>query len=251
MENKQYLNEERYQKNRDKLIRVAFLILILGILVGGGLIVAGIKKYNDIKSDTEQSKVDKEASTINRKQELITKIAAEETKLLARKKELDDKGIKFNAFTDYTDVEAYELKVITRALDPSFDYWKFSECKNHATTRDYCSLKEEFRNIEWNESIDEQKQQSGFYDTQSNIDNTANVVKVAPLFMFGGFIIIASFIGAGSIYAFAKRREIQAFTTQQSILVEKEKIGTMTPTYADAVKDIAKAVTEGIKEGKE
>lgn len=251
MENKKYLNEERYQKNKNKIIKLAFVVLILGLVIGGGLIVAGIKKYNDIKLETEQSKVDKEASTINRKQELTTKIAAEETKLLARKKELEDKGIKFNAFTDYTEVEAYELKVITRALDPSFDYWKFSDCKNHATTREYCSLKEEFSNIELSESIDEQKQQSGFYDTQSSIDNAVNIVKVVPLFMFGGFIIIASLIGAGSIYAFAKRREIQAFTTQQSIPVEKEKIEVMTPTYAEAVKDIAKAAAEGIKEGKE
>ena len=251
MENKQYLNEEKYQKNKDKLIKLAFVILILGLVIGGGLIVTGIKKYNDIKVETEQSKVDEEASKINRKQELTTKIAAEETKLLARKKELENKGIKFDAFADYTDAEAYELKVITRVLDHSFEYWKFSDCKNHSATKEYCSLKQELYNMEFNESTETPKNQIGFDDVKNEIDNSMNISKVVPLFMFGSFIIIASFIGAGSIYAFAKRREIQAFTTQQSIPVEKEKIETMTPTYAESVKDIAKAVTEGIKEGKE
>ena len=85
MENKQYLNEEKYQKNKNKLIKLVFAVLILGLLIVGG-IVAGIKKYNDIKVESEQSKVDKEQNMVNRKQELTTKIVAEEAKLLARKK---------------------------------------------------------------------------------------------------------------------------------------------------------------------
>lgn len=42
----QYLNEERYQKNRKKLMGVAVAILITGMLIGGGLLIGGIIKKN-------------------------------------------------------------------------------------------------------------------------------------------------------------------------------------------------------------
>ena len=43
----QYLNEERYQKNKKTLIVIAVAILILGLLIGGGLITGGIIKKNN------------------------------------------------------------------------------------------------------------------------------------------------------------------------------------------------------------
>ena len=250
MENKQYLDEEKYQKNKEKLIRLALVVLILGLVIGGGLIVAGIRKYSELNRKSVQATIENTINKANKKQEIITQIAAEETKLFARKKELENKGIEYNTSTDYTDGEAYELKIITKALDPSFDHWKFSEYKNHIATKNYCSLKQELYDIESDERFEELKNQNSLGNIQSEAINVANITKAMPLFMFGAFIIIGGLMGSSFIYAIAKRREIQAFTVQQSIPVEKEKIEVMTPTYAETVKDIARAVAEGLKEGK-
>lgn len=46
MSTEEYLNEEKYQKGRKTLMRIAVLIPVLGLLVGGGLIVGGIVKKN-------------------------------------------------------------------------------------------------------------------------------------------------------------------------------------------------------------
>ena len=212
MENKQYLNEERYQKNKNKLIRVAIFVIILGLLIGGTLIFIGLNKMGENSVD-----------------ELQIKIAAEEAKILAKKAELEAKGIKYDSWAKYTDGEVYDYKVIIDVLDPSREYFHTSAGKNNPITKEYCTLKEK-----------QQDAESGF----------ANA-RLVPLCVFGAFAIIASMMMGGSIYATAKRREIQAFTTQQSMPIEQEKIEAMTPTHAAAAKEIAKAVVEGIKEGKE
>ncbi len=46
MTESQYLNEERYQKNKKKLIRIAATIAIVGTLIGGGLTIGGIVKMS-------------------------------------------------------------------------------------------------------------------------------------------------------------------------------------------------------------
>lgn len=54
MNEKQYLNEEKYQKTKKKITIVAILVLIIGLLIGGGLIATGLKKYNQTKLSTEE-----------------------------------------------------------------------------------------------------------------------------------------------------------------------------------------------------
>ena len=124
MENKQYLNEERYQKNKQKLIKVAIFVIILGLLIGGTLILAGLNKLNE-----------------NSANELQIKIEAEEAKILAKKLELEAKGIKYNNFAKYTDGEVYDYKVIIDVLDPSRENFQTLACKNNPITKEYCSDK--------------------------------------------------------------------------------------------------------------
>ena len=67
---------------------------------------------------------------------------------------------------------------------------------------------------------------------------------------------------AGSIYIFAKRREILSFQAQQVMPVAQEGIEKMAPTVGKAgasiakemapvYGDIAKEISKGIKQGKE
>ena len=51
MENqKEYLNEERYQKTKKTIVFIAIIVLLAGIIIGGGLIGLGISNRNSIDS---------------------------------------------------------------------------------------------------------------------------------------------------------------------------------------------------------
>lgn len=73
------------------------------------------------------------------------------------------------------------------------------------------------------------------------------------LFALGGFISSAGFVLliVGGVMAYmAYRREITAYTTQQTMPIKKETINDITPTVADAAGTIAKSVSQGFEEGK-
>ena len=66
MSEKQYLNEEKYQKTKNKITIVAILILVIGLLIGGGLIATGLNKYNQVQlSDEEINEVHNEIDGYN------------------------------------------------------------------------------------------------------------------------------------------------------------------------------------------
>ena len=223
MEKKEYLNEETYQKNKKKITKLALIVLIIGILIGGSLIATGLIKQRNINlqySDESKSNISKQLET--EKQNLTTK-----------KSQLEKKGIKYDAFSKYTDGEAYDLKIITKALDPSFNHCAFDEFKNNSLTSKYCSLK-----IQLN-------------DVSNDFNKSFNSFSSIPFYMFGSFVIIASCMISGSIYMFSKRREITAFTTQQVMPIAQEGIEKMAPSIGNVAKEISKGIKEGMKDDKE
>lgn len=73
------------------------------------------------------------------------------------------------------------------------------------------------------------------------------------LFALGGFVSSAGvvlLIVGGVMTYMAHRREITAYTTQQTIPIKKETINDITPTVADAAGTVAKSVSQGFEEGK-
>lgn len=117
MDEKKYLNEEKYQKTEKGITVFAILILVVGLLIGGFLIYRGIVK-------PATSKVD-----------------ALEKKLEEKRNELISKGIEYDKSSKYTDGEKYDLYIITEALDPSFSNCEFDEYKNNSITKEYCAAK--------------------------------------------------------------------------------------------------------------
>jgi len=201
MENKKYLSEEKYQKNKTLLIVIAAIVLIIGVSIGGILLANGIQRVtNNYKQD---------------------ELAGEKAKLLAEKARLEAQGIKYDKFAQYTDGKKYDLKVITDALDPSFDYCSFDECENHELTAKYCKLK----------------------------NGNGMSPEGATSLIFGAFIILASLMISLTIFANAKGREIAAFHAQQIMPVAQEGIEEMTPTMSKASGMMAKEIAKGIKEG--
>ena len=209
MENKEYLNEERYQKNKKKLITVALIVLIVGVLSGVGLIATGIVKSLNVKT-TENV----------RTKEVI-------------KSEIDD----LNS----------ELVTLQAQMSKEFTNNGLSE-EYYRLSNEVSSKKKQVSELEtelW-------KVESGYNRVQGSIAKSEFI----PFYMFGGFIIIASCMVSGSIYMFAKRREMIAFTTQQVMPVAKEGIEEMLPMAKEGLekmtptfKDAAKEITKGIKEG--
>ena len=232
MNKKEYLTEENYQKTKGKISKIAVIVLIIGILIGGSIITMGIFK---------QSKINHKYSKEN--QEKVSKELENEKKnLMAKKSELEAKGIKYNAFASYTDGEVYDLYIITNALDPSFDRCHSDEYKDNSLTSNYCSLKNELKEIS--------------DDFNKNFDSHDSV----PFYMFGAFIIIASCMVAFAIFMFTRQREMLAFSTQQVMPIAQEGIEKMAPSIgkagatiakemAPAYGEIAKEISKGIKEG--
>lgn len=190
MAKKEYLNEENYQKTKGKIKSILLIIFIIGLALGGYLIYKGVS-----------------GSSNNNKAEL--KAELEEKKL-----QLEEKGIVYNPFATYTDKEEYDLKIITEALDPSFNNCSFDEYKNNDLTKEYCSVN----------------------------SATSNFSKMSYL-MFGGFVIIASCILCGGLYLnLVKKREILAYTAQQVIPVAQEGIEKIAPSIGKVAGEIAKNI---------
>ena len=85
--------------------------------------------------------------------------------------------------------------------------------------------------------------------TDSSKDSFTSV----GLYALGGFVSSAGFVLliVGGVMAYmAHRREITAYTTQQTMPIKKETINDITPTVADAAGTIAKSVSQGFEEGK-
>ena len=137
-----------------------------------------------------------------------------------KKSELESKGIKFDKFAEYSDGEAYDLKIITEALDPSFPHCDFDEYKNNNITKEYCSSK-------------------------NSVGEMATVLSI----MFGIFICVATMMFFSFIITFAKGRHILAFQAQKVMPVAKEGINEMAPTIGNAAGNVAEEIAKGIKKG--
>lgn len=225
MEQKEYLSEKKYQKNKKKLIVLAFLVLIFGLLIGGSLIAKGINNTkntnNTYTEENKQTKINNLKSQIN----------TEKINLETKKAELQAKGI--TPSHKYDSGEAYDLYILTEVLDPSFSHCSFDKYQNNPLTSKYCSLKNE---LEETESFD--------IEWETNWENFHNI----PLYMFGGFIIIASFMMFSVIYSGAKTREITAYHLQQKMPIQKEYMEKMAPSVGNTAKEIAKGIKEGLKD---
>ena len=145
-----------------------------------------------------------------------------EKNLEEKRNELINKGIEYDESSEYTDGEKYDLYIITKALDPNFSHCKFDEYKNNSITKEYCAAK----------------------NSISEFSNSTSIV-------FGAFICFATIVIFTSVFTFAKRRHILAFTTQQTMPIAKESIDEIAPTIGNAAGSIAKGITKGIKNGLE
>lgn len=236
MENKKYLNEETYQKNKKKVTKLSLIVMIVGIIIGLGLIITGLVLSHN---------VDKNNININSKQENSEPLRTE------AEVQADINTIKPKLNSLQSEIDAIELELmkiqITEGRNDNY-YAKQQEKENKETELLNLNSKlneynKELIKIKSNNQID------GFEDIFNTTSNNISKAKYMPFYFIGAFVIIASCLIAGSIYMFANKREIMAFKTQQVMPLAKESIEEMTPTIGNAAGTISKEIAKGIKEG--
>lgn len=216
MNNKEYLNEEKYQKTSKKLFYIGIGIIALGIVIALYIIITNLITTD--KNDKPN------------KEKLQQQLNQLKTKLETRYEELESNGVKIS--WNYRDKDGYEMYLIDEALEPTT-----SPCNsiagdsNNETVKEYCNIKEQIYDLD--NSFDD------FDDNTFLIDISPAFIILMPCLAFGTMFILS-----------AKRREITAFQVQQVMPVAQEGIEKMSPTMGNAAKEIAKGVKEGMKDDK-
>ena len=250
MEKKEYLNEEKYQKNKKKLQRIAMCVLIIGILIGGSVIATGVIKTNEVKKENEKivKQIEQEYAAKTRSTEQI-------------QNDIDSLEQKID--TVDSEVKALEIERTKIFKEDGFSdryYEKDTEIDNKRKERSKLNNQLSEYEHELNDV------ESGYTESkkQSEIgDKTKAVDQYHILYALGGMIIFISGSISGSIYMTSKHREILAFHAQQVMPVAQEGMEKMAPSvakvgktvaegmahvYGEMAKEIAKGVKEGMKD---
>lgn len=208
MSNKEYMNEEKYQKASKKLFFIGIGIILLGVVIAMFMIVPKITGGNKAS-----------------KEELQQQLSQLKPALENRYAELKSNGVKES--WDYKDKDGYEMFLIDVALDPTYDTCESSSrYSDNDTTREYCKVKAQL------------------HDANDSFANGRIMFTLVPALMI---LMPCLAIGAMLIMT-AKRREIVAFGAQQVMPVAQEGIDKMSPTFGKAAGTIAKGIKEGLKD---
>lgn len=275
MKNQEFLTEENYERGKKKIKRIAIVVLLLTLMIGGSFIGYGIYKqvkvdgkFSETNKTNEKEAKEKEIAQLREqlnieKENLITKKSEIEAKLKPIQEEI--KKLQRVPFTGF-DSAYYErkdkieeleksmeedqksLEVINDALDEGFDHCAFDETENNSITSKYCSIKNQIS--EKNSFIGNIN--NTFSDHKKSMEKSDSI----PFYMFGGAIILVGCMISGSIYMITKRRELLAFGAQQVMPVMQEgmekvapTIAKVTDTVAPSIGNVAKEISKGIKEG--
>ena len=215
MEN-EYLNEDMYNKGKNKIRVIIIVIALIGLAIGGGLIYLGINRSNPerIESLTNELNVAKE-ELVTLKNSLTEKIkpTTDEIKKLER--------VPFRGFTeDYYEnqdkiAELKEsIKEDTKTIEDINYVFEHGCTFNHNTNLNkYCDL----------------------YNTLEKANDKTYSI---PFYMFGGFVIVAIFMSMLPFIFILKGREITSFMTEQGLPIAKESVEKMGPSVAKMAKDI-------------
>ena len=136
----EYINEEKYQNNLNKISKIGKLIFSILLIAGISLISIGVYniiKYNDKnKLQIEENKVIKIKERIEEK----IKPTKDEIKKLERipfegfNDEYYERIDKIEELENSISNDTYNLNVIDKALDKGFNHCAFDEAKNNIYT---------------------------------------------------------------------------------------------------------------------
>ena len=211
-----YLNEEMYEKGKNKIRVIICVVIIIGLAIGGGIIYLGINRSNPERINT-----------------LTTELSEAKQELVTLKQTLTEKN---KPVTD-------EIKKLSREPFRGFteDYYerqdKIAELEE--------SIKEDTKTVEaidyvfehgctFNHNVNLNK----YCNIYNSLEKANNKTYSIPFYMFGGFIIIAMFMMTIPLTFMLKGREITSYMTEQGMPIAKESIEKMGPSVAKMAKDI-------------
>lgn len=223
--NKEFLNEESYQQTKKKITKISLIILIVGVVLGVTLIAIGIIKGNLSKTEAEKINEERYNAAYQESQ----------AKVDAANKRLDEIAKEKQELNNQISTKEYECDSMSMGMDNWFA--DIGKCQSEVS-----SLESRLSELEMEEFGLENADYTVYY-TQ------VFAKKYIFLYFIGGSIIGLSCLASGVFYLIAKRREIKAFTIQQTMPVTQEVIGKMAPTVGNAAGTIAQGITSGIKEG--
>ena len=221
MENKdELLNENKYQKINRGIFYAGIGLMILGVVI---FMIMFIPKIA--------------IGSASNKEQLQQQLSQLKPSLEQRYDELKSKGV--TESWDYKNKEGYEMFLIDTALDPHYE-----KCENSSrytdndTTREYCKIKAQL------------------YDANNSFANGRIMFSLVPALM----VLMPCLAIGGMLILTSKRRNIMAYTMQQTMPVAQEGIEKMAPTIGKAgasiakemapiYGEIAKEIGKGIKEG--
>lgn len=218
---KEYLSEENYQRTKKKITKISSIILIAGLVIGIGLILVGIISQINAKKTNEE-----------RYNEAYKASQEKENTANTRLKEIETEKTKLNSQIQAKQYSCDSLDM----MDPNW-FANQTKCQEEIST-----LRTQLNELEMEKIQLENANYTVYYDKVS-------AIKYIIFYILGGIVIFSSVSTAGIIYLIAKRREIAAFTVQQTMPLAQEGIEKMAPTVGNAAGTIGKSIAKGIKEG--
>lgn len=223
MEKKEYLNEENYQKTKNKISVIGKVVLTILWTVGLGLISIGI--FNIIKYNDKDALKQEEAKLIKIQEELEQKVNPIEKEI---------KNLNRTKYDTDTNEERYAIEDRIEELTKSIE-----------------KDREKLNIID--EAIDEMNTKCGWSDYQkSELVGTycnyreLNEMKVMPFIIPGIFISFLSFGLTMMFIMTTKRREIMAYGMQDMRPLAEEGIEKMAPSAGKVAEEVAKGVKKGL-----
>lgn len=221
----EYLSEENYKKTKDKISIIGKLIVTILWILGLGLIVIGgsfIIKY----SDKEMLKIEEEKLLkIQEKIEMNIKPIEDEIKKVERieftgfNEEYYARKDRIEELRKSIKKETKQLDMIENVLEDGNSKCSWPDYRENETVNTYCAYKK--------------------------LDD----MKYMPFIIAGIFISFIAFGVTIMVFTTLNRRKIMAYNMQDIRPLAQESIEKMAPTAGKVVKNIAKEVTNGIKEG--
>lgn len=223
MEKKEYLNEENYQKTKNKISVIGKVVLTILWTIGLGLIGAGI--FNIIKYNDKDALKQEEAKLVKIQEELEQKVnpIEDEIKKLERSKydaktneeryAIEDR---IEELTKSIERERKQLELIKGSIDEFDSKCMFSDYREHELVSTYCDYRE------------------------------LNEMKIIPFIIPGIFISFLSFGLTMMFIMTTKRREIMAYGMQDMRPLAEEGIEKMAPSAGKVAEEVAKGVKKGL-----
>lgn len=225
MEKKEYLNEEKYQKTKNKISVIGKVVLTILWTVGLGLISIGI--FNIIKYNDKDALKREEAKLVDVQEKLEQKVNPIEDEIKKLNRDIYDTNNseeryamedRIEELTKSIERERKQLELIKGAIDEFDSKCMFSDYREHELVSTYCDYRE------------------------------LNEMKIIPFIIPGVFISFLSFGLTMMFIMTTKRREIMAYQMQDVRPIAEEGAEKMAPTAGKVAKHIAKGIKDGLDE---